>query len=155
MSRNTIGIALAGGGPLGAIYEIGALVALDEALGGIDLTACDVYVGVSSGAFLAAGLANGLKPRTMYEMFIATEGAEDPFEPETLLRPAIGEYGRRLAGLPGLILSATRSYLEAPYSRGFFELFQRVARAMPTGIFDNARIGQYLRRLFDAPGADQ
>ncbi|MGB0084749.1 MAG: patatin-like phospholipase family protein [Rhodomicrobiaceae bacterium] len=151
MSRNTFGIALAGGGPLGAIYEIGALVALDEALGGIDLTACDVYVGVSSGAFLAAGLANGLKPRTMYEMFIETEGAEDPFEPETLLRPAIGEYGRRLAGLPGLILSATRSYLEAPYSRGFFESFQRIARAMPTGIFDNSRIGHYLRRLFDAP----
>ena len=29
-----VGIALAGGGPLGAIYEIGALVALEKALRG-------------------------------------------------------------------------------------------------------------------------
>ena len=31
-ARPRIGLALAGGGPLGAIYEIGALCALDEAL---------------------------------------------------------------------------------------------------------------------------
>ena len=30
-----VGIALAGGGPLGGIYEIGALVALEEALLGV------------------------------------------------------------------------------------------------------------------------
>ena len=29
--RNKVGIALAGGGPLGGIYEIGALLALQEA----------------------------------------------------------------------------------------------------------------------------
>src|SRR5271166_3028471 len=51
-----LGIALAGGGPLGGIYEIGALLALEEALKGVTLTECDVYVGVSSGAFVAAGL---------------------------------------------------------------------------------------------------
>ena len=33
-----IALALAGGGPLGAIYEIGALCALDESLEGLDLT---------------------------------------------------------------------------------------------------------------------
>jgi predicted acylesterase/phospholipase RssA len=152
VSQNAIGIALAGGGPLGAIYEIGALVALQEALAGVDFTACDVYVGVSSGAFLATGLANGLPPRAMYEMFIESEAADDPFEPDMLLQPALGEYGRRLAALPGLLLSATRSYLAAPYNRGFFESFQRLARALPTGIFDNARIGQYLRKLAEAPG---
>lgn len=152
MSRDTIGIALAGGGPLGAIYEIGALVALQEALAGVDLTACHVYVGVSSGAFLASGLANGLPPRAMYEMFVESEAADAPFEPDILLRPAIGEYGRRLSELPGLLLSATRRYLEAPYSRGFFESFQRLGRALPTGIFDNARIGRYLRELAEVPG---
>ena len=57
-----MGIALAGGGPLGGIYEIGALVALEKALKGLTLTDLDVYVGVSSGAFIAAGLANGIGP---------------------------------------------------------------------------------------------
>ena len=38
--RNTtprIALALAGGGPLGAIYEIGALCALEQSLTGLDL----------------------------------------------------------------------------------------------------------------------
>src|SRR3546814_10218135 len=54
-SRNTarIGIAIAGGGPIGGMYELGALRALDEAHDGLDLTDLDRYVGVSSGAFLA------------------------------------------------------------------------------------------------------
>ncbi len=57
-----LGIALAGGGPLGAIYELGALVALEKALKGLTLT--DLDVGVSSGAFVMAGLANGISPRS-------------------------------------------------------------------------------------------
>jgi hypothetical protein len=41
-----IGLALAGGGALGAIYEIGALCALDEALEGLKLHQLDAYIGV-------------------------------------------------------------------------------------------------------------
>ncbi len=131
MTYQARGLALAGGGPLGAIYEIGALLALDEALRGFDLVDCDIYVGVSSGGFIAAGLANGLTPRTMYEKFIESDAADDPFEPDVLLRPAIAEYARRLSSLPRLITSAARRYLESPWSRGFFESFQRLARAHP------------------------
>ncbi len=43
------GLALAGGGPLGGIYEVGALIALADSLDGIDFNELDVYVGVSSG----------------------------------------------------------------------------------------------------------
>ena len=149
---NATAVALAGGGPLGAIYEIGALVALDEALPDLDLADCGIYVGVSSGSFIAAGLANGLTPQAMYRMFIATEAADDPFEPELLMRPALAEYGRRLAALPELFVSAARSYLEAPLSHGFFESFQRLTRAIPAGLFDNAGIGAYLSALFAEPG---
>ena len=55
-----IGIALAGGGPLGGIYEVGACAALEESIDGLDLTAADVCVGVSAGGFVAAALANAL-----------------------------------------------------------------------------------------------
>ena len=64
-----IGLALAGGGPLGAIYELGALCALDEALEGLDLNDCEHYVGVSAGGFIAAGLANGMRPRELCAAF--------------------------------------------------------------------------------------
>ncbi|UUZ64997.1 hypothetical protein LP417_09945 [Polaromonas sp. P1-6] len=39
-----IALALAGGGPLGAIYEIGALCALDESLQGLSFTHLHHYV---------------------------------------------------------------------------------------------------------------
>ena len=146
------GVALAGGGPLGAVYEIGALAALDEALRGFHLNDCSVYVGVSSGSFIAAGLANGLTPRDMHWMFIESETAQDPFEPDILLRPAVGEYGGRLATVPALVMTALHEYLQHPCSRGFVESFQRLGRALPTGIFDNAGIGKYLTKLFAASG---
>ena len=49
-----IGLAIAGGGPVGLVYEIGALHALSEALEGIDFNHLTVYVGVSAGAVTAA-----------------------------------------------------------------------------------------------------
>ena len=145
------GIALAGGGPLGAIYEIGALVALEEALDGLTLSDCDVYVGVSSGGFLAAGLANGFSARSMHQMFIESELADDPFEPDLLLQPAFGEYANRLASIPRLLVPAARDYFEHGGATGFFESFGRLARALPAGIFDNARVGNYLTRLLSGP----
>ena len=60
--RPATGLALAGGGPLGGIYEVGTLLALADSIDGLDCTALDTYVGVSSGSFVAAALANGLSP---------------------------------------------------------------------------------------------
>jgi predicted acylesterase/phospholipase RssA len=151
-AQRKIGLALAGGGPLGAIYEIGAVSALAEALDGIDLNALDVYVGVSSGGFIAAGLANGLTPTQMARMFIESETADEPFHPEMLLRPAFREYVMRAASVPPLLLTSIWQYLTHPLDLHFLESFQRLSRAIPTGIFNSSGIDAFLRRLFSAPG---
>lgn len=86
-----IGLALAGGGPLGAVYEIGALAALEESIEGLDLNAADIYVGISAGGIVAAGLANGITPHEMCRLFVESDVGEDDeglFKPEMLLRPA-------------------------------------------------------------------
>jgi predicted acylesterase/phospholipase RssA len=150
--RDPAGVALAGGGPLGAIYEVGALVALDETLQGLRLTDCDVFVGVSSGAFFASGLANGLSPREMHAMFIETTAHDDPFEPEVLLRPALNEYGKRLASLPALFASALSDYIRGRSKKRAIESFERLSNALPTGIFDSEAIRRYLQRLAATPG---
>ena len=152
MARDLKGVALAGGGPVGGIYEIGALAALDEALKGVDLVGCDIFVGVSSGAFLAAGLANGISPRDMHRSFIESEEADDPFEPNVLLRPALGEYARRLANIPGLAAMAAQAYLDHPFSGGVADSLQRLSDALPTGLLDNHGVGAFLAKLFSAPG---
>lgn len=155
MSRRSrkprIALALAGGGPLGAIYEIGALCALDESLQGIQFADLDAYVGVSAGGFIAAGLANGLSPREICASFIENVGAEhDIFQPSVLIRPAWGEIARRLASLPVLATQASYRYLFK--RRSLSAAFERLGRALPAGFFSNAMIDVQLRRQFSAPG---
>jgi NTE family protein len=150
--RSRIGLALAGGGPLGGIYELGALLALSEALEGVDLNELDIYVGVSSGGFLAAGLANGITPERMRHMFIESDTSDEPFEPELLLKPAFREFAVRALSVPPLFLASVWSYLTNPWSQSFFESFQRLSQAIPTGIFNSAGIHEFLSRLFTAPG---
>jgi len=145
-------LALAGGGPLGAVYEIGAVMALSEALDGFDFNDLDVYVGVSAGGFIAAGLANGLSPDYLCRMFIDSDSAEIPFESGMLLKPAFGEYARRGATVPALLFESLREYLRRPLSQDFLASFQRLSCAIPTGIFNSAGIDEFLRRLFSLPG---
>ena len=76
-----IGLALAGGGPFGAIYEIGALIALQESIDGLDLNELGCYVGVSAGGFLAAALANGISVEEVHRRFIAPAWGADGLAP--------------------------------------------------------------------------
>ena len=80
-----IALALAGGGPVGGIYEVGAMAALAEALEGVDFTEFDIYVGVSSGALLAASVANGLEPAALARMLVEND-TNEVFDPGLLLR---------------------------------------------------------------------
>jgi NTE family protein len=148
--RPRFGLALAGGGPLGAIYEIGALAALNEALAGIDFNDVDVYVGVSAGGFIAAGLANGFTPHQMSRVFIEGVKTRDRFDPSMLLRPATSEFARRLASVPPLLLSALWRY--AMGASTMMSALERLGRAIPTGIFSGEVIDRYLADVFSAPG---
>jgi len=150
--RHRIGIAVAGGGPIGGIYEMGALRALDEAIEGLDLTRLDVYVGVSSGAFLAAGLANRIDSAQMCRMFITEEAPEHQFRPEMFLRPAFFEFARRLGMLPRILAESLIDIALHPRSSSWSAAIGRLGEAIPTGLFDNEGIDRYLRSIFHAPG---
>ncbi len=156
--RSKVALALAGGGPLGAIYEIGALAALSEALDGTDLNALDIYVGVSAGGILGAGLANGITPHEMCRIFIDAAPARKPeldtdtFDPSRLMQPATHEFWARAKQVPPLAMNALWHYLTNPKSQGFFDTFQRLSRALPTGIFSNDGLGDFLEKLFSKPG---
>jgi NTE family protein len=150
-ARPCVGLALAGGGPLGGIYEVGALLALTDSLDGIDFSDLDVYVGVSSGGFVAAALANGISPTQMYRLFI-DDGADAALTPQVFLRPALSEFAHRAASVPWLVARATLQWLRDPFRHGLMESLATLAHAVPTGMFDNRSIGDFLRRLFAASG---
>jgi predicted acylesterase/phospholipase RssA len=155
MPHPDLGLALAGGGPLGVTYEIGALNALAESLEGIDFTGFGVYVGVSAGSVLSAGLANGITPREICRLFIEGEPAGqslEAFDPAMLLQPAAREYGRRWRELPRVGAQALRSFWANPGGNGWSTSLARLGQLLPTGLFDNSNIDSYLRRLFELPG---
>jgi predicted acylesterase/phospholipase RssA len=147
-----IGIALAGGGPLGAFYELGALHALSEAIVGRELTGLDVYVGVSSGSLAAAGLANGFDTTALGSIFIHEGSTLAAFSPGMLLQPAIGEYLRRASDLPWLLAMIARRYALDPLHSNWSTAIGPLARALPTAIFDNKPLERFLHRLFGASG---
>ena len=115
-SASRIGLAVAGGGPVGGIFEIGAVRALDDALDGLDMHALDIYVGISSGAFVAASLANRLSTAELCRIFITGDSDQFQFRAEDFIRPAIYEYLQRLAGVPRMLATALAEYTEAPAS---------------------------------------
>jgi predicted acylesterase/phospholipase RssA len=147
-----LGLALAGGGPAGAVYEIGALRALEEAVEGLDFTQCDVYVGVSAGAFLAAMLANGQSPSQLVRGLVSDEPGEHPFDPAQFFIPAYREWARRGIQLPRLVADAVWQVTRSPQEQSLLESLNRLTRALPLGLFDNEPIRRYLERVFRRPG---
>ncbi len=150
-NKPRIALALAGGGPLGAIYEIGALCALEQSLTGLDLNRLDHYVGVSAGGFIAAGLANGISAQALCTSFI--EGDPDGhavFDPAWLMQPATDELIRRGIMWPGLVLGAL--WRLTARRKSLMHALEHLGAGLPTGVFSNRNIHTELARLFGQPG---
>ena len=151
-STARVGLAIAGGGPIGGMYELGALRALDDAIEGLDLNRLEVYVGVSSGAFLAAGLANRMTTEEMCRIFITGQDDRLRFNPDAFLRPAISEYMRRVAGFPVMLMGWWRELLFNPGGARISEMIGRFSGLIPTGLFDNTEVERFLHDAFTIRG---
>ena len=146
------GLAIAGGGPVGAIYELGALRALDESIDGLKLHKLDVYVGVSSGALIAASLANGITTVELCRIFMGQEYASIRFDPEHLMRPAFKEYLERASMLPAVLSKALLKMIRNPGSSSISQLVSQLGKAIPSGVFDNQSIHDFLEHAFKVTG---
>jgi NTE family protein len=150
-SSGKFGLALAGGGPLGAFYEVGTLHAIGEAFGELDLTDLDMYVGVSSGAMIASGLANGFDTSDMGLVFIHNASLEHPVRPSLFLRPAFREYLKRIASAPGLVAEILLEFLRDP-GKDLVEVLDPLGRLVPAGLCDNRPFERFFAELYAGPG---
>jgi NTE family protein len=154
-TKPRIGLVLAGGGPLGAVYEIGALAAIEESIEGLDVNDASVYVGISAGGIIASGLANGITPHEMCRLFVESDTDHDSdilFKPELLLRPAWKELRARAKSIPGLLAGSVLHYVRGFGDRSLANSFERMKQALPTGILSGDGIHEFLKRTFDAQG---
>jgi NTE family protein len=147
-----VGLALAGGGTLGVVYEIGALAAIEESIEGLDVNDADIYVGISAGGVIASGLANGITPHDMCRMFVESDVAEAGdafvFRPEMLMKPALAEFKKRAAAMPGLLAASLYRYLRRGGRTSLPESFERMKEALPIGILSGDGLSAFLKATF-------
>lgn len=150
--RPKIGLALAGGGPAGAVYELGALLALEEAIEGVDWNDLHIYVGVSAGGFLGACLANRITLAELTETLVVSEGKDGMLNPTMFYTPSLKEIGRRVMMLPRLLGESLWQYFTNPGDLTLLEALLRMSRGLPVGALESEPVATYFERLFSEEG---
>lgn len=146
--RPRLGLALAGGGVIGGMYEVGVLAALEErALGPDD--AFDVYVGCSAGSVVASVLANGV---TASEMYRILEG--DLPDPLNFQRSSVysrNAFRRALVQFVRFAWAVGKN-ASAGSRTSVPDMLARAEHDFPAGFFSLAQLEQYMRTAFAARG---
>lgn len=145
--RAHLGLALCGGGLLGVMYEVGALKALDEALGPeMSVMDFDSIVGTSAGAIVGTLLANRVPPAKGFDILM--EGRRDAlnfhwsdiYGPSFLDLLSLGVRGVRK-------VSVAASAVVQGKARDPIEIAEEL---FPRGLLSLEPVRRYLRRLAEA-----
>ncbi|HWQ12493.1 MAG TPA: patatin-like phospholipase family protein [Roseiflexaceae bacterium] len=150
--RSKTALVLAGGGVSGAVYEIGALRALDDLLHGFSVTDFDIFVGTSAGALVAACLANGLTPRAMMHHLEMPLDGLAPLRMRDLFALDRGGLVGRGLRLPEALLRTLLTVLAARGHMSLLDVIETLALALPGGLYDSSALDRYLAELLSRPG---
>jgi NTE family protein len=146
--RSKTALVLGGGGFTGAVYEIGALRALDLLSVNRTVNQFDVYVGTSAGAFVAAMAANGVTPEEM--MRVVNRNVPSPLrdiDVGTLLRLNVLEFARKGIALPWQLAKLGRELAAQLGAISAMDVVLGLAEALPSGLYSGAGLEQYLRKV--------
>jgi predicted acylesterase/phospholipase RssA len=138
--KSRYALALAGGGIIGGMYEVGAMAALEERLNGTG-SSFDVYVGCSAGSVVASLLASGIRAGEIYQ--ILDEDRDDPlnfrrgvsFTGEAF-RTACGRFGRFMWAVSKHVIRGGRSLPD---------VLAHAERELPSGFFTLAALERFIR----------
>jgi predicted acylesterase/phospholipase RssA len=150
--RSKTALVLGGGGFTGAVYEIGALRALDLLSVNRTVNQFDVYVGTSAGAFVAAMTANGVTPEEM--MRVVNQQVPTPFrdlDVGTLLRPNLLAWGRKAALMPVRAAMLARELAGQVGSLSVMDLLLGLAEGLPSGMYSGRGLERYVRHVLSDP----
>ncbi len=145
-------LVLGGGGFTGAVYEIGALRALDLLSVNRSVTDFDVFVGTSAGSFVAAMTANGITPEEM--MRVLNRQVPTPF-PDVDLKAILALNVRDIAisaiAFPFHAARLTRRLIRQLGQVSALDVVLGLAQGMPSGLYSGAGIEQYVRSVLSDP----
>jgi predicted acylesterase/phospholipase RssA len=150
--RSKTALVLGGGGFTGGVYEIGALRALDLLTVNRTVNDFDVYVGTSTGAFVGAMMANGVRPEEMMRVLDRRRQAQFPsFELGSLLRPNLGGFARSAVALPARAAQLAAGMAATLGQVSAMDVVLGIAEALPSGAYTGVGIERYVRTVFEHP----
>lgn len=146
-----IALCLPGGGANGALFQIGAVSALQDAIEDFDGSSFDLYVASSGGASVAAALATGLPVQRLYRAFVDPADVYFGLERKHLLRIDLSEWRRALPSLFGAMREAASGIVALGTgvpSAALWQELDRLYDALPAGIFTLEGYEKFLEDFF-------
>jgi len=151
--RSKTALVLGGGGFTGAVYEIGALRALDLLAVNRTINEFDVYVGTSAGALVAAMAANGVSPEEMMRVVNRqAPGALRDIDRGELMRPNVAEFIKGAARVPVQLVAVLRSLASQLPSISTMDVVLGLAEVLPSGLYTGAGIEDYVHAVLSDHG---
>ena len=150
--KSKTALVLGGGGFTGAVYEVGALRALDLLSVNRTVNQFDVYVGTSAGSFVASMAANGVTPEEM--MRVVNQQVPTPFRDidlGTVLRPNVVSWGKSMVKMPFRAAAVLRELAGQIGSISAMDVVVGLAEALPAGVYSGAGIERYIRTVLSDP----
>jgi predicted acylesterase/phospholipase RssA len=150
--RSKTALVLGGGGFTGAVYEIGALRALDLLSVNRTVNQFDIYIGTSAGSFVASLAANGVTPEEM--MRVVNQQVPTPFrdiDVGMLLRPNLLEYARSGIRLPFKALQIAREVAPQLGQVSLMDVVLGLGEALPSGVYSGGGVQRYIRDVLSDP----
>lgn len=144
--KSKTALVLAGGGLTGAVYEIGALRAIDDLLVGLSVNDFDIFVGTSAGALVNSFLANGVTPEEMLRTLEGSNQDINPIKRQQIFRLNRRDYLRWGGSLPKKVLSTWSQYLWQINKMSFIDLIWSLSGTLPSGIYDSLGLDDYVHK---------
>ncbi|MBI4673756.1 MAG: patatin-like phospholipase family protein [Chloroflexi bacterium] len=150
--RSKTALVLAGGGLTGAVYEIGALRAIDDLLVDRTVNDFDIYVGTSAGALVSSFLAHGFSPHEILDGLAGERPGAPPLQPRDVFSLSRQDLLRWGIKIPRTIVGAWSHYLRHRGDMTLFDVVWLFLEALPAGFYDNKALENYLERVLDSQG---
>ncbi len=146
-------LVLAGGGIMGAAYEIGCLTALDKLFSpGFSTRRFDMYVGISAGSVIAAMLANRISPAALFQSISDNERSVFNWRRSDIYRVDSREILSSFVTLIRNSFRIFRNSRKAGWSFSLNDFIYLLQEQFPSGLFSLGPMQDYLCTSFRNEG---